>query len=126
MSAAATMLEIASATRGVPPALTSAAFLVKKPSRPMASRMRGVSSMTALIRLNTVRSEITVTSSAPPCGSTTRAASAAGNWDAASTGRGSTLSMATLMITYIAATSIVPPMRARGRVRVGSVLSSAM
>ena len=108
-----------SATRGVPPALTSAAFFVKKPSRPMASRMRGAMSSVALTRLSTVMSEITVTSTAPPWGITTRAASAAGRSDAASTGSGTTRSMAMLKITYIAAINTVPPMTARGNVVVG-------
>jgi DNA-binding transcriptional regulator LsrR (DeoR family) len=67
-----------------------------------------------------------VTSSAPPRGKTMRAASAAGSCDAAITGIGSTRSMAILMITYMAATSSVPPMMARGSVTVGCVLSSAM
>jgi len=52
----------ANATRGVPPALTSAALCVKKPSRPIAKSIRGVMSSVALTRLNTVMSEITVTS----------------------------------------------------------------
>ena len=53
MSAMATALE-ASASRGVPPALTVAALRVKNPSRPIASSTRGVISIAALMRLRTV------------------------------------------------------------------------
>ena len=41
MRAAAPMPVTAKATRGVPLLLTTTAFLVKKPSRPMANSMRG-------------------------------------------------------------------------------------
>ena len=95
----AAALDTPSASRGVPPALTEAAFCVKNPSRPMANRIRGAISSTALMRLSTVSSEITVTSCAPPCGSTTRAASAAGRFEAARTDNGRTRSMAMLMST---------------------------
>jgi len=67
-----------------------------------------------------------VTSCALPCGSTARAASAAGSAEAASTGTGKARRNARFISRYSVATSNAPPIMARGSVRTGSVFSSAM
>lgn len=79
-------LVIATAVRGVPLSLTSAALTVNNPSRPIPNSIRGAMRSTLLNRLSTASSAIAFTSCASSCGSTIGAASAAGSCEAASTG----------------------------------------
>jgi hypothetical protein len=92
----ANTLVSASAQRGVPPLLTTAAFSVNRPSRPILNNTRGAISRLVFSRLKTTRIEITVTSSKPPRGKMILAASAAGRFEAPNTCNGKTRSSPTL------------------------------